>query len=154
MNIASQKIMYFLVMSSRTAFFKLEEIFPECYLNREKSPQIEPLICLREERACHVNYNCMEIIAKRIRLMFDEFLQNADLTVLYFRKRNIEGLGAGVFWRDFREPRVITMNPTAWSKIKQRGNLYQFYPEPSFFLSGKSANPEESTEKEQLLVSE
>ena len=132
-------IMYFLNLSDRTAFFKLQDIFPECFLNREKSPQAEPMTCLRD--SCPTNHNCMETLAKRLNALFD-LLKGIDLFILYFKKRNITGLGAGVFWRDMREPRVITMNQGAWNRLKLRGAIYQFQPDPSFFLSGKSQAPD------------
>lgn len=132
-------IMYFLNLSNRTAFFKLQDIFPECFLHREKAPQAEPMICLRD--SCPVNHNCMEILAKRLHALFD-LLPGVDLILLYSKKRNIEGLGTGVFWRDMQEPRVITMNPGAWKRIKLRGAVYQFQPGSSFFLSGKGPEPD------------
>jgi hypothetical protein len=143
-EIAPNPVMYFVVMSSRTAFFKLEDIFPECFLYRESSPQIEPLICLREDNSCHVGRNCMNALVGRIRMLFDQVLPNANLVVLYYKKRNLPGIGAGVFWRDFRTPRTITVNPYAWSKIKQRGELFEFHPDSGFFLTGKSAPPEKA----------
>lgn len=131
-------MMYFLLMSQRTAFFKLEDLFPECFLYREKHPQIEPAICIAEDAACTVGKNCMETLAKRLKVLFDELLVDTDLILLYYRKRNLPGIGAAIFWRSFEEPRLITVNPTAWEKIKKRGSVYQFTPGPSFFLTGKA----------------
>lgn len=145
-------IMYFLLMARRTAFFKLQDLFPECFLYREQSPQAEPLLCLRED-SCPGNHNCMETLAKRLKIMFD-LLSHADLILLYYKKRNIPGMGAGVFWKDFRDPRTITMNPKAWARLKLRGKVLQFQPDESFFLSGRSPDPEEKDEatKDQLTV--
>jgi hypothetical protein len=145
-------ILYFVVFSSKTAFFKLENIFPECFLYREQSPQIEPLICLREENSCTVGKNCMDVLAKRLYVLFGEVCLNADLIILYYKKRNILGLGAGVFDRQFQNPQTITMNPSAWNLVKSRGTIYQFDPSQDFFLSG-IAPPPEKTEKieDQLL---
>jgi len=139
-------MMYFLLMSRKTSLFKLNEIFPECALYREQHPRIEPMVCLQETTACTVGCNCMENLAKRLRVLFEEVLNGVDLVVLYFKKRNLHGMGGLVLWRDFREPRVITVNPTAWNKIKDRGWVYEFTPGPSFFLSGKAsdATPESS----------
>ena len=145
------QIMYFVVFSSKTAFFKFEDIFPECFLYREKTPQIEPLMCLEEDNACHVGKNCMEMLAKRLLVLFKEVINNSDLMVLYFKKRGIQGIGAGVFWKDFRSPRTITVNPFAWDKIKSTGKIFQFMPESEFFIFGRSKEPEL---KEQATKSE
>lgn len=129
---------------------KLQDLFPECYFYRESSPQVEPLMCLREDNSCHVGRNCMETLAQRLRVMFEEVLEpvdgapSVDLIVLYYRKRaNIDSLGAGVFWRDFNNLRIITVNQAGWDYVKLRGSVYQFNPSESFFLTGKSPPPTE-----------
>lgn len=130
--------MYFLLMSQKTAFFKLDDIFPECGLYREQHPMIEPMVCLAETAACTVGKNCMETLAKRLKVLYEEVLTDVDLILLYYRKRNLPGIGAAVFWRSFEEPRIITVNPTSWARIKNRGAVYQFTPGPSFFLTGRA----------------
>jgi len=130
--------MYLVVISSKTAFFKLQDIFPECFFYRETSPKIEPLICLRENNSCHVGKNCMETLAKRIQTIFTHVVPSSKLVILYFKKRNVNGLGAGIFSSDFNRVRVITMNPTGWNAVKNRGLIYEFSPTKDFFLTGKS----------------
>lgn len=139
-------VMYFVVFSTKTAFFKLQDIFPECFFYREQSPQIDPLLCLQEDHACHVGHNCMEVIAKRIHTMFEEVVKGVNVIVLYYRKQTSKGYGAALFWRDMREPRVITMNPFAWSRVKNRGTIYQFAPSSSFYMSGQAPPPEPTSE--------
>ena len=145
--------MYFLQLSSKSTFWRLDDIFPECSLFREKSSRVEPLICIREN-SCHVGHNCMEILTKRLHALFSEVVpQYVDLILLYFKKRNTEGMGSGVFWRDFRTPRVITMNSGAWTRLKIRGEVFRFTPDQSFFLTGKSAEPIlESAEAKPILL--
>jgi hypothetical protein len=133
---------YFLLISQRSAFFKFNDLFPECALYREAAPRVEPLICLLQNGACHVGHNCMDTLAKRVSMIFNEVLPSIDLMVLYYRKRNLPGMGAGIFWRDFREPRVITVNPRSWERLKQRGQTFEFSPDSSFFLTGRSATPQ------------
>lgn len=145
----NQSICYFLVLSSKTAFFKLDDLFPECKLYQEQAPMTEPLICLASD-SCPVNHNCMETLVRRLKMIFGEITPQADLILLYFRKRNVPGLGAGVFWKDFREPRVITMNPLAWARVKTRGDAFQFLPGETFFLSGQAPPPEEAADKHAL----
>ena len=144
-------ILYFVVFSSKTAFFKLQDIFPECFFYRDQSPQIEPLICMREENSCHAGRSCMEVLAKRTYVLFEEVCLDSDIIILYFRKRNVQGLGAGVFDREFQNPRVITMNPSAWNMVKSRGNIYQFDPSQDFFFSGVSAPPKKVEKSEDQL---
>lgn len=145
-------LMYFVVFSTKTAFFKFDDIFPECSFYRKDSPQIEPLMCLQFDNCCTVGKNCMEVLCRRLYVMFEEVCTQSDLAILYFKKRNFEGLGAGVFWADLERARVITMNPTAWERVKARGNVYQFDPNQDFFLTGSSAPPEEVEETEDQLL--
>lgn len=147
----SQPIFYFLVLSSKTAMFKLDDLFPECRLYREKAPQAEPLICIRDD-SCPVNHGCMASLVRRIKMLFEEIVPQAELIILYFRKRNVPGLGAGVFWKDFREPRVITVNQQAWERVKFRGTTFQFLPSESFFLSGRGPEPEALTSPDGLAL--
>ena len=145
-------IFYFVIFSSRTSFFKLQDVFPECFYYRDQSPQIEPLVCLQEDRSCTAGKGCMGVLVKRLHALFEEVCFSADMIVLYFRKRNFHGLGAGVFDRGLEAPRVITMNPSAWGMIKDRGNVYQFHPSGDFFLTGSAAPPKEvKKDKDQLL---
>lgn len=137
--IEQQKIMYFLTFCGKTAFFKLQDIFPECFLYR-KDNQVEPMFCM--EGDCPSNKNCMETLSKRIFVLFQEVIVGADLLILYYKKRNKQNsIGGTLFWKDMREPRNITINPYGWNTIKSRGNAYQFQPTSSFYLTGKSPNP-------------
>jgi len=137
---------YFVTFCEKTSFFKLQDIFPECFLHREEVPQVEPLICVRND-SCPVNHNCMEALAKRIYILFKEVLPTSRMIVLYFKKRNIPGIGGCIFWRSMDEPRLITVNPFAWAKVKRRGTIYEFSPGPSFFLTGRTAPPEPTEEE-------
>ena len=145
-------MMYFLLMAEKTAFFKFEDIFKECYLYREKAPMVEPLVCLREDNICHVGHNCMENLLRRLHALFDEVVPEAELILLYYAKRNVPGIGAGVFWSDFQTPRVIDVNSGGWEQLKRRSELYKFDPSPSFFLTGKSLEPEESSEDKVVVL--
>ena len=138
---------HFLVFCEKTAFFRLKDIFGECFVYREQSPLIEPVICFREDHVCHVGKNCLPSLAKRIYVLFEEVLPNVELIILYYRKRNIPGIGAGLFRRDMRESRTITVNPSAWNVIKSRGTIFRFNPGPSFFLTGQAPLPEPLDEK-------
>lgn len=150
--IKPKELMYFIQLSSKTSFWKLDDIFPECTICREPSPLVEPLVCIRED-ACHVGHNCMDTLARRLHALFEEVVpQYVNLILLYFKKRNVKGIGAGVFWRDFRTPRVITMNPGGWARVKIRGEIFKFTPGESFFLSGRAAPPEPTTPENKAIL--
>ena len=137
-----KELIYFLQLSSKSSFWKVDDVFPECLLYREHAPRIDPLICIKEN-TCHVGHNCMEILVKRVHALFDEVVPKyVNLILLYFKKRNTNGIGAGVFWRDFRTPRIITLNPGGWRTVKARGEVFRFTPGESFFLSGRTLPPE------------
>lgn len=146
------RIMYFVSFSSKTSFFRLKDIYPECFFYRDDSPQIEPLVCLREDNACTVGKSCMEVLAKRLYVLFEEVCPQSDMILLYYKKRNFVGIGAGVFDRRFENPRTITMNPSAWELIKGRGIVYQFDPSRDFFLSGSMAPLEEVKNSEDQVL--
>jgi len=151
-TVSIPSIMYFVVFSSKTAFFRLKDIFPECSLYIEDHPQIEPLVCLREDNACTVGHNCMGTLVRRLYVLFNEVCKEADVILLYYKLRNSNSLQAGVFDRELRFPRSVTMNPSAWELVKTRGIIYQFDPSSDFFLSGASAPPEKIEKPEDQLL--
>ena len=144
------KITYFVQMSSKTAFFKLQDIFPECFFYRDSSPRIEPLVCLQEDNACSVGSNCMETLVRRLHMLFEEVVPTAELVILYFKSRNDKHIRAGVFYRNLKDFRIITMNPFGWKAIKQRGKIFKFTPTQNFFLTGKSDKEETDIDTETL----
>ena len=76
----------------------------------------------------------MEKLAKRVKHIFDTF-ERTELLILYFKYRDHPTrLRAGVFWRDLREPRLITMNPYAWEKLKEIGTVYEYTLPDVLFL--------------------
>jgi hypothetical protein len=93
----------------------------------------------------------MDTLVKRLHVLFEEVLTDTEMVILYYKKRNVPGMGAGVFWRDLENFRIITMNPTGWEMIKNRGMVYQFDPSPQFFLSGKAAPPKETVDSQEEL---
>lgn len=143
--------MYFITFTEKTSFFKLKDIFPECFLYREHSPRISPLTCLQEENSCHVGKNCMETLAKRLFVLFSEIIPKTRLILLYYALPNSKQ-SAGAFFKDFRSPRIIKMNPYAWKRIKNRGNIFQFLPSSNFFISGITEPPTEISSKKDLKL--
>lgn len=131
--------MYFLEINKKTLLVKMKEFFPECEFLISDQEQLFPFRCLQDH--CPRNSNCMEKLAKRVKHIFDQF-ENAELLVLYFKYRDHPTrLRAGVFWRDLREPRFITMNPYAWEKFKEIGTVYSYTLPDELFLGG-TAQPD------------
>ena len=126
----SSQPMYFLVLSGRNAFFRLKDVLPECFLYRESSPGIDPLICL-DSNVCHVGKNCMETLVRRLSKLFEGF-KNFELVVLYF-KSNSGSLKMGIFFSNLKDFEVRTMNPYGWKRIQSRAKAYQFVPTFDFF---------------------
>lgn len=126
--------MYILEVNKKTLFTKFLEVYPECeFLIRDQS-NLYPLLCLQS--SCPRAANCMEKLARRVKELFDAFPQ-AELLVLYFKYRDAPGkLRAGVFWKDMREPRFITMNPGAWKKFKEIGEVYEWELPSELLLGG------------------
>lgn len=115
-----------------TLFAKLQDVYPECLYLIRGEPKLFPLLCLRSN--CPRNMNCMERLAKRVHFIFEKF-EKAELLLLYFRYSDMpEKQRAGVFWRDMSEPRLITMNPHGWEKMKEIGVVYEWTLPEDLFL--------------------
>lgn len=127
---------------SATLFMKLKDVYPECEFLISDLPQVFPLFCLRRE-GCTRNQNCMDKLVARTRYVFDTF-PDAQTVLLYFRYRDRpDSHRAGVFWRDMREPRLITFNRAAWEKCKQVGTVYQWRLPDELFLQTGVAQPDQ-----------
>ena len=127
---------YVLQVTSRTGkvvvFLKLRDLFPECFFYIEHSPQLFPFRCLRDNGCVH---SCMEKLVKRVKYVFDTF-KDAQLLLLYFSWRDQPGSQrAGVFWRDFSEPRYMTFNRKGWAKMKEIGTVYSWRLPDNLFLT-------------------
>lgn len=122
------------VTGKSTIFAKLNDVFPECSFLIQGEPNLYPLFCLRNDY-CPRNRNCMEILAKRVKFMFDTFT-DAALLFLYFTYQDKPGSHrSGIFYRDMREPRYITFNRTVWEKVKKLGTVYELTLPDSLFLN-------------------
>lgn len=105
-------------------FIKLEYIYPECLFLIEKSPQLFPLQCLAS--SCPKNQTCMDTLARRVKYLFDNFL-DTDVLLLYYTYRDkINSYRSAIFTRELEEPRLITFNRSAWQKLKNIGTVYQW----------------------------
>lgn len=126
---------YILSIQNKTIFIKLNDLYPECkFLLRDLN--LNFLWCLNND-ICPRNSNCMEKLAKRLRSVFDKF-KSVELVLLYFSCRDTPAsIKAGVFFKDFREPYIITFNRSSWVKLKNMGKIYQWTLPNEFFISNE-----------------
>lgn len=123
---------YYFRFQHKTAFVKLEYLFPECSLLIEGKDQLYPLKCL--ESSCPANANCMEGLAKRVHYFFDKVTLDAELIIAYFKYPDRpQSIRAGIFHRDMENPRVATLNPWAFKKFQKEGEAYKWLPPAEFY---------------------
>ena len=135
-NIINPNSFNLIVFREKTMFIKMKDIYPECFLYINKSPQLYPFICLKNND-CHVGMNCMLTLANRVKYIFDQF-KGVGLLFLYFSYPDRPGSQrAGVFWRDFdkKEPKYMTFNRAAWERIKLQGDIYKWSLPNDLFMS-------------------
>lgn len=122
----------------KTTFIKLQYLFPECEYLIEGKDQLHPLKCLQS--SCPVNANCMEGLAKRVNYFFENVAIGSELIIAYFKYPDRpNSIRAGVFYKDFDEPRVMTMNPWAFKKFQREGDAYKWVPPEEFYRLSSSA---------------
>lgn len=127
----------FFTFQKHTVFIPLKYIYPECSVLIEPYQQLSPLHCLRED-GCPANKNCMETLAKRVNYFFTFVTPEAELLIAYFKYRDRgNSIRAGVFDRNMKEPRVMTLNPFAFKKFQREGITYTWMPPDEFlFMHG------------------
>jgi hypothetical protein len=114
-----------------TMFARTEDVFPDCGVLIKDAPKLERFQCLID--SCHVGANCMERLARRVGPLFEAF-PSADLLYLHHPRRDDElRRRAVLFWRDFREPRVTTINKWAWERMKTYGRVYAYSPPSGYY---------------------
>src|SRR5438067_346298 len=129
--------MYCLVVNDehQTIFTKFSDFFCNCEFYIADT-QLHPLICLID--SCHRNQNCADAILKRCRFFFDKF-PKSELILTYFRYRDHpKSIRAGVWFKQLllddaqfnpliHSPRLITINPSAFEKMKELGKIYEIH---------------------------
>lgn len=124
---------YYFRFKHKTAFVKLQYLFPECMVLIEGKDQLYPLKCLAD--SCPANANCMEGLAKRIHYFFEHAAVGAEYLVTYFKHPDRpNSIRAGIFDRDLKNPRVMVVNPYAFKKFQTRGEVFKWIPPHEFYL--------------------
>ena len=121
-------------------FVPFRALYPECLFLIEGSPQLGPLQCL--DTSCHVSANCMETLVKRVHYLFDRVEPSALMMIAYFKHHSSgESIKAGVFHKDLREPRRITVNPHGFRKFQTEGMVKQWTPTQEYLMIAALPTP-------------
>lgn len=133
---------------AKTTFIPLKSLYPECLLLIEDSPKLAPLTCLYD--SCHKNDRCMETLAHRIHFLFEKVVPETQLILAYFTYHDRpNSIRAGEFYRTFEEPRVLTLNRSAFLRIQKKSEVFSWVPPSDFFL--KASKPTTLIKPEDLL---
>lgn len=123
----------------RTAFMKLDFVYPECKVLLDRNDKLYPLQCLRT--SCPKNQACMDVLARRVKYLFDNVVPSAGLLILYYTWIDHPSkIRAGVFFPDFREPRQITCRRAMFTRYKNEGDVFAWEPTKEFYLLGSERN--------------
>lgn len=130
----------FFVFQKHSVFVPFRHIYGECLTLIESQQQLSPLHCLRND-VCPVNAGCMEVLAKRIDYFFTTVVPEAKMVVAYFKWRDRpQSIRAGVFDRDLEDPKVMTLNQSAFKKFQKEGISYSWIPTDEYMLIRPSAS--------------
>lgn len=133
-----QQQVAFFTFHEKTVFVPLKYVYPECMVLIEPYTQVSPLICLKSDQ-CPANVNCMETLAKRVNYFFTHVTPKAELLIAYFRYRDRpNSIRAGVFDRALDNPRVMTLNQSAFRKFQKEGLSFTWQPPDEFLFMGSS----------------
>ena len=124
----------FFVFQKHSIFMPLRYIYPECMTLIEPFPQLSPLHCLKTD-ICPANQSCMDILVKRVDYIFTNVVPNGSQIIAYFKYRDRpNSLRAGIFNRDLEEPKLMTLNQSAFKKFQKEGTAFTWIPTDEFLL--------------------
>src|SRR5262245_23787690 len=108
----------YFVFKHKTIFIPFRYLYQECFALIEGQQDLFPLRCLKD--SCRVDRGCMEIVAKRVNYWFTYLEPASSLMVAYFRYSDRPtSIRGGIFTRDLKEPRVSTLNKSAFEKFRR-----------------------------------
>jgi hypothetical protein len=117
--------------TERSVLLPLRYVYPECSKLIEPHPQMYPLKCLRND-GCPANVGCMGILVQRVDYLFSEVMPEAEMLIAYFTYGDTKSLRGAVFYRDLREPRLITMNPSGFRRLQTIGTVGTWVPTDTY----------------------
>lgn len=130
----------FFVFQRHSLFIPLKYVYGECFNLIEKHDQLSPIHCLQNDM-CPANVGCMDILVKRVNYIFTHVAPDARLLVAYFKYRDRpESIRAGIFDRDLREPKVMTLNQSAFKKFQRESLAFTWIPTDDYLLMSKSSS--------------
>jgi hypothetical protein len=128
----------FFVFQKHSIFIPFKYVYGECNTLIEKYDQLSPLHCLKNDM-CPANIGCMDVLAKRVNYLFTHVVPDGKLLIAYFKYRDKPGsIRAGVFERDLGEPRLMTLNQSAFKKFQREGIAFTWIPSDDYLLMPKS----------------
>ncbi|HEY8542911.1 MAG TPA: hypothetical protein VIL29_11045 [Pseudothermotoga sp.] len=78
----------------------------------------------------------MDILAKRVNYLFTQVIPDGQQLIAYFKYRDKpSSIRAGVFDRELSEPKVMTLNQSAFKKFQREGLSYTWIPTDDYWLS-------------------
>ena len=109
----------------QTLWLRLVDVLPECLAFIDRYESHHPLQCFAG-RPCYVGNACMETLVPRLQALFDAH-PKADLAYVCFKYRDKPGtLRAALLWNDYRQPRMVVMNPYAWERMQTLSVAHQW----------------------------
>jgi hypothetical protein len=124
----------FFVFQKHSVFMPFKYLYPECLTLIEPYDQLSPLHCLRNDH-CPVNKGCMDILAKRVNYLFTHVVPTGQQIIAYFKYRDRpNSIRAGVFVKDMAEPKLMTLNLSAFKKFQREGFTYTWVPPDEYML--------------------
>lgn len=128
----------FFVFQKHSVFMPLKYVYGECFTLIEKYDKVAPLHCLKAD-ICPANVGCMDILAKRINYLFTYVVPEAQLLVAYFKYRDKpDSIRAGVFDRNLSEPKVMTLNQSAFKKFQRESLTFTWVPTMEYLTLSRS----------------
>jgi hypothetical protein len=81
----------------------------------------------------------MDILAKRVNYVFTQLVPDGKMLIAYFKYPDRpNSIRAGVFTRDLDEPKLMTLNRSAFQKFQKEGATFQWFPTDEFLLMAPS----------------
>lgn len=130
----------FFVFQKHSVFIPLKFVYPECSVLLEPFSHLVPLHCLNQD-GCPANKGCMEILAKRVNYLFTTVVPDAQQLICYFKhKDRPDSIRAGVFTRDMIEPKLMTLNRSAFKKFQREGITFAWTPPNEYWFMAPNTN--------------
>lgn len=135
---------HFFVFQKHSIFMPLRSFYPEAVLLTEQRSDVHPFACFTHPKPS--NAVLIEPVIRRAQYVFTTLLpkvqkEKKSLYVLYvyYKWPNFpNSIQAAVLHSDFRDPRVMILNPSAFKKFQKEGVVYAWDPPVDFTCIGSS----------------